>query len=115
DARIWAAPEPGESQPKEEATPRETPAASALIGRSTLSPSTGARLEVALALLDVLFQSNRRGEVEIVKDWHVRGFKPQAGVARGELLFVKEWVPNDLMSHGGDGLGPVYNETSCVA
>jgi RNA polymerase sigma factor (sigma-70 family) len=35
--------------------------------------------------------------------------------ARGELLFTKEWVPDDPMSHGGDGLGPVYNETSCVA
>ena len=35
--------------------------------------------------------------------------------ARGEILFVKEWVPNDLRSQGGDGLGPVYNETSCVA
>ena len=36
-------------------------------------------------------------------------------MARGEVLFAKEWVPNDPMSHGGDGLGPVYNETSCVA
>jgi RNA polymerase sigma factor (sigma-70 family) len=33
----------------------------------------------------------------------------------GQLLFAKEWVPNDPMSRGGDGLGPVYNETSCVA
>jgi RNA polymerase sigma factor (sigma-70 family) len=35
--------------------------------------------------------------------------------ALGEALFVKEWVPNDPASHGGDGLGPVYNETSCMA
>ena len=35
--------------------------------------------------------------------------------ARGEVLFVKEWVPNDPRSLSGDGLGPVYNETSCVA
>lgn len=35
--------------------------------------------------------------------------------ARGELLFAKEWVANDPMSRGGDGLGPVYNETSCMA
>ncbi len=35
--------------------------------------------------------------------------------ARGAVLFAKEWVSNDPMSHGGDGLGPVYNETSCVA
>ena len=24
-------------------------------------------------------------------------------------------MPNDPMSHGGNGLGPVYNATSCVA
>jgi RNA polymerase sigma factor (sigma-70 family) len=35
--------------------------------------------------------------------------------ARGEALFAKQWVQNDPASHGGDGLGPVYNETSCVA
>ena len=35
--------------------------------------------------------------------------------ALGELLFAKEWIVNDPTSHGGDGLGPVYNETSCVA
>ncbi|WP_406695878.1 sigma-70 family RNA polymerase sigma factor [Singulisphaera sp. Ch08] len=34
---------------------------------------------------------------------------------RGELLFAKEWAANDALSRGGDGLGPVYNETSCVA
>jgi CxxC motif-containing protein (DUF1111 family) len=33
----------------------------------------------------------------------------------GEVLFAKEWVPQDPMSHGGNGLGPVYNATSCVA
>jgi Di-haem oxidoreductase, putative peroxidase len=30
-------------------------------------------------------------------------------------LFTREWRPNDPRCHGGDGLGPVYNETSCVA
>jgi RNA polymerase sigma factor (sigma-70 family) len=35
--------------------------------------------------------------------------------ARGEALFAKQWVPGDRSSHGGDGLGPMYNETSCVA
>jgi CxxC motif-containing protein (DUF1111 family) len=34
---------------------------------------------------------------------------------RGEMLFAKEWMPDDPMSRGGDGLGPVYNDTSCVA
>ncbi len=35
--------------------------------------------------------------------------------ARGELLFAKEWGADDPGSHGGDGLGPLYNDTSCVA
>ncbi len=33
----------------------------------------------------------------------------------GEMLFAKEWMPDDPISKGGDGLGPVYNDTSCVA
>ncbi len=33
----------------------------------------------------------------------------------GEELFEREWKPNDPRCHGGDGLGPMYNETSCVA
>jgi hypothetical protein len=30
-------------------------------------------------------------------------------------LFTHEWQPHDPRCHGGDGLGPVYNATSCVA
>jgi CxxC motif-containing protein (DUF1111 family) len=33
----------------------------------------------------------------------------------GRELFVREWMPNDPRSHGGDGLGPVFNDSSCVA
>src|SRR6516164_5497150 len=40
--------------------------------------------------------------------------KPDA-VAVGSEIFNREWMPNDPRSHGGDGLGPVYNDTSCVA
>jgi CxxC motif-containing protein (DUF1111 family) len=36
-------------------------------------------------------------------------------VARGNELFRREWLLNDSRAHGGDGLGPVYNETSCIA
>jgi CxxC motif-containing protein (DUF1111 family) len=36
-------------------------------------------------------------------------------LALGRELFFREWQPNDPRSHGGDGLGPMYNETSCVA
>ncbi len=33
----------------------------------------------------------------------------------GREIFLREWLPNDPRSHGGDGLGPVFNDTSCVA
>lgn len=33
----------------------------------------------------------------------------------GRELFEREWLPLDSRSHGGDGLGPVFNDTSCVA
>ncbi len=41
--------------------------------------------------------------------------KAQAVARMGEELFHREWVAGDARSPGGDGLGPVYNETSCVA
>ncbi len=33
----------------------------------------------------------------------------------GEVLFRHDWQPNDPLCPQGDGLGPVYNATSCVA
>jgi CxxC motif-containing protein (DUF1111 family) len=33
----------------------------------------------------------------------------------GRRLFLKEWVAGAPSRHGGDGLGPAYNESSCVA
>ncbi len=36
-------------------------------------------------------------------------------IALGREMFLREWLPNDPRSHGGDGLGPVFNESSCVA
>jgi CxxC motif-containing protein (DUF1111 family) len=33
----------------------------------------------------------------------------------GADLFAREWLPRDANGAAGDGLGPVYNETSCVA
>src|SRR4051812_28574023 len=38
-----------------------------------------------------------------------------AAVALGYEIFNREWMPNDPRGHGGDGLGPVYDDTSCVA
>src|SRR5437660_1097497 len=33
----------------------------------------------------------------------------------GHTLFVHEWTPRDPLAGSGDGLGPVFNATSCVA
>jgi len=38
-----------------------------------------------------------------------------AMVQAGEVLFKHEWQPNDPLANGGDGLGPVFNATSCKA
>jgi CxxC motif-containing protein (DUF1111 family) len=32
----------------------------------------------------------------------------------GEELFARQWLPGDQRSRGGDGLGPVFNERSCL-
>jgi CxxC motif-containing protein (DUF1111 family) len=36
------------------------------------------------------------------------------GRSLGRELFARRWLPDDPRCHGGDGLGPVYNATSCV-
>jgi CxxC motif-containing protein (DUF1111 family) len=33
----------------------------------------------------------------------------------GRDLFLHEWTPGDALAAGGDGLGPVFNASSCVA
>jgi CxxC motif-containing protein (DUF1111 family) len=33
----------------------------------------------------------------------------------GRELFMREWIPNDPRSVAGDGLGPLFNDTSCVS
>jgi RNA polymerase sigma factor (sigma-70 family) len=77
--------------------------------------AAAARIESALSMLELLFPSNPRGQVEIRKGGRGPQDEPETGAARGRVLFAKDWAPSDPMSHGGDGLGPVYNETSCVA
>jgi CxxC motif-containing protein (DUF1111 family) len=47
------------------------------------------------------------------------GFRTQAldpqSVHAGQTLFVHEWQANDPLAAGGDGVGPVYNASSCQA
>jgi hypothetical protein len=42
--------------------------------------------------------------------------RPPGGEDRpsGRELFARRWLPQDPRCHGGDGLGPVYNATSCL-
>jgi CxxC motif-containing protein (DUF1111 family) len=49
--------------------------------------------------------------------WQRAGQQPvDGGMARaGQTLFLHEWTPRDPLAAGGDGLGPVFNATSCVA
>ena len=48
-----------------------------------------------------------------------RGSKSKTTISRefyeGRELFVKTWEPGEPSPIGGDGLGPLYNEQSCVA
>jgi CxxC motif-containing protein (DUF1111 family) len=39
----------------------------------------------------------------------------EAAAISGKEIFMREWIPGDPRSHGGDGLGPVFNDSSCVA
>ena len=36
-------------------------------------------------------------------------------VAIGSEIFHREWMPNDARGQGGDGLGPAFNDSSCIA
>ena len=40
---------------------------------------------------------------------------PAVAAIDGAEIFSREWLPNDPRSHGGDGLGPMFNDSSCVA
>jgi CxxC motif-containing protein (DUF1111 family) len=41
--------------------------------------------------------------------------QPDKKRKEGRELFERVWVKDDSRSHGGDGLGPVFNAQSCVA
>ena len=51
--------------------------------------------------------------------WLLRyNWRPQADVLEsrsGRDLFIHEWTPGDPLAARGDGLGPVFNASSCVA
>ncbi len=105
----------------------ENPAASLLAARPVFRLVPEGHQEVAGSRSEAAIEFQQKLD-EIVKTLHILRLKPETRLAqlgavrsprdepaRGDLLFAKDWVTNDPMSHGGDGLGPVYNETSCVA
>ena len=47
--------------------------------------------------------------------WGAIGRAEDAPKIDGRELFTRQWIPGDARSHGGDGLGPMFNDTSCVA
>ncbi len=57
------------------------------------------------ALCSVVLAGDRRHRQNILipADFH-----------EGKALFEKSWTPGERSPAGGDGLGPLYNETSCV-
>lgn len=48
-------------------------------------------------------------------DIRIAQTKSDKAAISGREIFLREWIPNDPRSHGGDGLGPVFNDTSCVS
>ena len=64
-------------------------------------------------LLATLFQVPSAAAADAAK---AGGAADPALVKLGEEIFLREWMPDDpRAARGGDGLGPVYNDTSCVA
>jgi CxxC motif-containing protein (DUF1111 family) len=44
-----------------------------------------------------------------------KGSPPADRVSAGSEIFHREWIPNDPRGQGGDGLGPAFNDSSCIA
>jgi RNA polymerase sigma factor (sigma-70 family) len=110
-----------------EPPPFGNPVAASFAGRHPGATVAAEQPKASPALSDGLFSSSRQRELELASNsagktsTSLAGARANAGrasreeVARGEALFAKEWVPNDPVCRAGDGLGPVYNDTSCVA
>ena len=121
---------PARPRPMEEAPNPLHPAATLLAAAAPPIPATETEPRVAGAVREEPITATPKTDPVIVPVSSDRKTKKESGTTpapartaaslqeeqeRGEVLFAKEWVPDDPMSHGGDGLGPVYNDTSCVA
>ena len=112
---VLATPVPATLQPIDEVPPPRIPAPPVVAAQPNPILVVAPRIQSALTLLEHLLPSIRNGEAEIGKDVPGPLNRGQTRVARGKVLFARDWAPNDPSRPGGDGLGPVYNETSCVA
>lgn len=70
--------------------------------------STPRRFLVCLATLILIFVC----ATQAVRAWNLRSTPER--IAAGKALFTHEWQANDSLCGDGDGLGPVFNATSCV-
>jgi RNA polymerase sigma factor (sigma-70 family) len=120
------APEPAELRPKDEPKPPAALSGPVLADRATPKPATEAATAASATPRVGSASTTDGGEIHrtsLDKEAKPAPEPPPARVrratpeeqAQGEVLFAKEWTPDDPRSHGGDGLGPVYNDTSCVA
>ncbi|MGO9469169.1 MAG: di-heme oxidoredictase family protein, partial [Isosphaeraceae bacterium] len=103
-------------------------ARSALVGRPSLTAAPAGPISLFPAVSLVISNPGRDQAGEVLMESPAAPSQPKIGTetailgrlardqqTRGEMLFAKEWTPNDSMAKGGDGLGPVYNDSSCVA
>jgi CxxC motif-containing protein (DUF1111 family) len=83
--------------------PRVRPTTVSFRKSSVWVPRVGALLVVATSAITFALAGDQQPAQDVV--------------ARGAELFATEWLPRQRDAKGGlgDGLGPVYNETSCVA
>ncbi len=124
------APVPDGPRPIDEAPTPTNPPATLLAAAPTSRPATKSDPEPAGTIREVPTVVIAKTDTEIVPIPPEPKAKPESRTPpamarpseslreeqeRGAVLFAKEWVPDDPMSHGGDGLGPVFNDTSCVA
>ena len=123
--RGQAGPEPAtdgpvEPRPAPESIPREARAALIATDPPAGSPVRGREgLEVRPPRQDPLADGGelRKSPASPARspDLALLDRRPRRTPPVGRELFERVWVMDDPRSHGGDGLGPVFNGSSCVA
>lgn len=119
DAARVAQAEPEPPRPRTEPHHARATTGPMMARQSKTNPVAGAAIEGVRAMLAdgriIPASLGKEAKPSLASDAvQTRRHTPEEA-ARGEVLFAREWLPDDPRAHGGDGLGPVYNETSCVA